>query len=211
MESRSLIPFYRVGLVLDLALKNGVATMKALTLLAFLAVPLLAQFDPATFKSPPAQYRGHAMWSFPLTTLSESYIASGIEEMAKLNYGGFFIEPGGGPTTGLSDAYIKLFRRGQTDSRGVVYLSDEYFRYYKLAMEEAKKRGLEVVLYDDYSFPTGTVGGQLFSKYPQYAAKSLDMTDAGHHRPSPSRVGDSSGNLYRWGRDEPRYVRSGGY
>lgn len=151
--------------------------MRKLALLIFLATPLLAQFDPATFQSPPVQYRGHAMWSFPLSTLNEGYITSGIEEMAKLNYGGFFIEPGGGPTTGLSDAYVKAFRRGQTDSRGVVYLSDEYFRYYKLAMEEAKKRGMEVVLYDDYSFPTGTVGGQLFSKYPQYAAKSLEMTE----------------------------------
>jgi hypothetical protein len=151
--------------------------MRKLAFLMFLATPLLAQFDPVTFQSPPVQYRGHAMWSFPLSTLSESYITSGIEEMAKLNYGGFFIEPGGGPTTGLSDQYIKLFRRGQADSRGVVYLSDEYFRYYKLAMEEAKKRGMEVVLYDDYSFPTGTVGGQLFSKYPQYAAKSLEMTE----------------------------------
>ena len=132
--------------------------VKHFALLTILAAPLLAQFDPATFLSPPVQYRGHAMWSFPLSTLNESYITSGIDEMAKLNYGGFFIEPGGGPTTGLSDAYIKAFRRGQTDSRGVVYLSDEYFRYYKLAMEEAKKRGMEVVLYDDYSFPTGTVG-----------------------------------------------------
>ncbi len=86
--------------------------------LLFLTTPLLAQFDPAAFQSPPAEFRGHAMWSLPLTTLNESYITSGIEEMAKLNYGGFFIEAGGGPTTGLSDAYIKLFRRGQTDNRG---------------------------------------------------------------------------------------------
>lgn len=44
-------------------------------------------------------------------------------------------------------------------------------------MEEAKKRGMQVVLYDDYSFLTGTVGGQLFSKYPQSGAKSLAMTE----------------------------------
>ena len=47
----------------------------------------------------------------------------------------------------------------------------------KLALEEAKKQGLEVVLYDDYSFPTGTVAGQLYSKYPQHVAKSLEMTE----------------------------------
>lgn len=151
-----------------------------LTIVVFLVTPLLAQrsdFDAAVFKTPPAEFRGHAMWNFPLTTLDEKFIVSGIDEMAKLNYGGFFIEPGGGPTTGLSDAYVKLFRRGQTDNRGVVFLSDEYFRFYKLALEEAKKHGMQVVLYDDYAFPTGTVGGQLFSKYPQYAAKSLDMAE----------------------------------
>src|SRR5690349_900139 len=149
-------------------------------LLALLLAPMLAQtteFDPAVFKTPPSQYRGHAMWSFPLTTLNENYVISGIQEMARLNYGGFFIEPGGGPTTGLSDAYVKLFRRDQRDDRGVVFLSDEYFRFYKLAMEEARKRGMQVVLYDDYSFPTGTVGGQMYSKYPQHMAKSLEMTE----------------------------------
>lgn len=154
--------------------------MKCYMILVFLLAPLLAQtadFDSAVFKTPPVQYRGHAMWSFPLSTLNENYVISGIDEMAKLNYGGFFIEPGGGPTTGLSDAYIKLFRRGQTDDKGVVFLSDEYFRFYKLAMEEAKKHGMQVVLYDDYSFPTGTVGGQMYSKYPQFMAKSLEMTE----------------------------------
>src|SRR5215475_11027428 len=100
------------------------------TLILLSSATAFAQFDPAVFKSPPAQYRGHAMWSFPLSTLNENYVISGIREMAKLNYGGFFIEAGGGPTTGLSDAYIKLFRRGQTDDRGVAFLSDEYFRYY---------------------------------------------------------------------------------
>ena len=44
-------------------------------------------------------------------------------------------------------------------------------------MQEAKKQGLEVVLYDDYSFPSGTAGGLLYSKFPQYVAKSLDMTE----------------------------------
>ena len=63
----------------------------------FLA-PLLgqpAEFDAAVFKALPAQYRGHAMGSFPLTTLNESYVISGIQEMARLNYGGFFIEAAG--------------------------------------------------------------------------------------------------------------------
>ena len=132
--------------------------LRSVIALLFAAASAFAQFDPAVFKSPPPQYRGKAMWSFPLSTLNENYIVSGIGEMAKLNYGGFFIEAGGGPTTGLSEAYLKLFRRPQ-NNQGVVFLSDEYFRFYKLALEEAKKQGLEMILYDDYAFPTGTVAG----------------------------------------------------
>src|ERR1017187_2558952 len=128
----------------------------AATFALFLAGGALAQnqqadFDPKVFQSPPAKYRGHAMWNFNLTNLNEKDIISGIEEMAKLNYGGFFIEAGGRPQPG----------------QGVTFLSDEYFKLYKVAMEEARKLGLEVILYDDYAFPTGTVGGQMASQFPQ--------------------------------------------
>ncbi len=124
-----------------------------------------SEFDPAVFKTPPAAYRGHAMWSFPLGALDERYVVSGIEEMAKLNYGGFFIEASRG-------------RPGAPQgTKPVEFLSPEYFRFYRMALEEAKKRGLEVILYDDYAFPTGTVGGQLAAKYPQHMSKSLNMVE----------------------------------
>ena len=144
-------------------LQQSISAVRRLAMFVLPVAALLAQgnpFDPAIFKAPPAMYRGHAMWNFNLSTLNEPSIVSGIQEMAKLNYGGFFIEAGGGQ-----------------NNQGVAFLGDEYFRFYKIALEEAKKQGLEVVLYDDYAFPTGTVGGQLRSKFPQYAAKSLDMTE----------------------------------
>jgi hypothetical protein len=144
-------------------------------------------FDPAVFKSPPAQYRGHAMWNFNLTTLNNDAILAGIKEMAGLNYGGFFIEAGGGPTTGFSDRYMKLIRR-QPSSQGTVFLSDQYFNFYRTALEEAKKLGLEVVLYDDYSFPTGTAGGHFFSEHPELVAKSLDMSEIDVEGPVQSRL-----------------------
>ena len=139
-----------------------ISAVRRLAMFLWPVAALLAQsnaFDPAIFKAPPAMYRGHAMWNFNLSTLNEASVVSGIQEMAKLNYGGFFIEAGGRP------------------NQGVVFLSDEYFQFYKIALEEARKQGLEVILYDDYAFPTGTVGGQLYSKYPQYVAKNLDMTE----------------------------------
>ncbi len=63
-------------------------------------------FDPAIFKTPPARYRGHAMWNFNLTTLNEKDVVSGIQDMAKLNYGGFFIEAGGRPQPGQGVPFL---------------------------------------------------------------------------------------------------------
>jgi hypothetical protein len=34
-----------------------------------------------------------------------------------------------------------------------------------------------MVLYDDYAFPTGTVGGQMLAKYPQYVARNLNIVE----------------------------------
>jgi hypothetical protein len=142
-------------------------------LLAAAAAAAFGQtLDPAIFKSPPATYRGHAMWNFNLNTLDENSVITGIQEMARLNYGGFFIEAGGQPQNG----------------RGAEFLSDEYFRYYKLAMEEAKKQGLEVILYDDYRFPTGTVGGQLRVQHPEDMSKSLNLSEKDVNGPARTEL-----------------------
>jgi len=154
---------------------------------ALLAQPAPDPFDPALFKNPPADYRGHAMWGFNLSKLTEDAVISSIRNMAKTQHGGFFIEATAGPTTGLSEAYLKLSRRKPSDE-GVVYLSDEYFRFYKLALEEARKNGLSVLLYDDWSFPTGTVAGQLYSKHPQHVAKILEMTEKDVTGPSQTEL-----------------------
>jgi alpha-L-rhamnosidase len=136
--------------------------IRRFVLLILLSLPLFAQPDPATFLHPPAAYRGHAMWSFPLNTLTDQYVTSGIHDLANLNYGGFFIEAGG-------------IRPGAQPA--VPFLSPEYFRLYNLALAEAKKSGLEVILYDDYAFPSGTAGGQMAEKFPQHMAKSLNMSE----------------------------------
>jgi hypothetical protein len=135
----------------------------AISLLAVWPARAQTAFDPAIFKAPPAAYRGHAMWSFPLNTLNDKYVVDGIQEIARLNYGGFFIEAGGMRPGGPAPL--------------VPFLSPEYFRLYNVALEEAKKQGLEVILYDDYAFPTGTAGGQLAAKFPQHLAKGLNMSE----------------------------------
>jgi hypothetical protein len=136
-----------------------------------------ADFNPQIFKAPPAQYRGHAMGSINMSRDTPESLAAEVDEAKTLNYGGLFFEPGGTTSLGLSDAYLKRFARGTPGTKGVEFLSPEYFKLYDAGVQQAKKDGLEVVLYDDYSFPSGTAGGLLYSKFPQYAAKSLNMTE----------------------------------
>ena len=47
------------------------------------------------------------------------------------------------------------------------------FKLYKVAVEESKKNGLSVMVY----VSALSAGGLLYTKYPQYAAKSLDMVE----------------------------------
>ena len=133
-------------------------------------------FDLAKFKDPPAEYRGHAMWGFNLSNVTESQIRTGIEGMAGNQFGGFLIEASGGSGRNLPPEYLTALARPLRPD-GIEYMSEEYLSLYRLAMEEAKKRGLTTILYDDWQFPTGTVSGQINTKYPQYMAKRLDMVE----------------------------------
>jgi hypothetical protein len=144
--------------------------------------------DAATFRQPPAQYRGHQMYGyglFNLSTLSEDRIVSAIDKMVKENMGGFAPEPNGGPTTGLPEDYLKATRR-RPSTEGVVYLSDEYFKLYRVALEQARKHGMEVILYDEWTYPTGIVDGQFYANYKQHIAKSLEMVEK--NAAGPARV-----------------------
>jgi hypothetical protein len=134
--------------------------------------------DYALFKEPPPEYRGHRWFTYNLGTITGQSVIAGIEQAIKSDsYGSFMITPSGGPTTGLSQAYLKGSRR-PPNSNGVAYLSEEYFRLYRLAIEEGLKRGFPLrVLYDELQYPSGMAGGLLYSKYPQDAAKSLEVVE----------------------------------
>ena len=137
-------------------------------------------FNTDIFRNPPAQYRGHAMWGFVLsdTTVTEARIISEIKKLKTDNFGGFFIWAAGGGTKNLDDTYIRRASGWSEFSKeGIEYLSEEHFKLYKLAVEQAKKNGLDIILYDDYFFPTGTVAGQLYMKHPEKMAKRLDMAE----------------------------------
>ena len=63
-------------------------------------------------------------------------------------------------------------------SMGVDFMSPEFLKQYKVAVDEAGKLGLKMCLYDELWFPSGSAGGLLASKHPEALGKRLDMLAA---------------------------------
>lgn len=130
------------------------------------------------FENPSAEFKGIRWGGFDLSNLTDSNAVRAMRAGAESKmWGSTLLGPGGGPTTGLSEAYLKASRRTPSD-KGVTYLSEEYFRIYKLAIEEGIKYNFPVsTLYDEWNYPSGIVGGQFYSKYPEDAAKSIEIAE----------------------------------
>ncbi|MBS1854177.1 MAG: hypothetical protein JST11_02340 [Acidobacteria bacterium] len=145
--------------------------------------------DYTLFKDPPGEYRGTRWFTFRLSNITEESVRGGIDAAARMNaYGSFMITPDGGLTTGLSADYMKYSRR-QPSTAGVAYLSEEYFRLYRAAIEEGQRDRLPLrVLYDELQYPSGMAGGLLYSKYPEAAAKSLELAERDIAGPARAEV-----------------------
>ena len=57
------------------------------------------------------------------------------------------------------------------------YLSDEYFARYGDILNTARDLGMEVILYDDTGFPSGSAGGKFRKLFPNDTMKRLDMAE----------------------------------
>lgn len=58
-------------------------------------------------------------------------------------------------------------------SRRVGYLTEEYFRLVRLAVDECARLGLAVMLYDEASYPSGSANGAVVERDPEFAARCL--------------------------------------
>jgi hypothetical protein len=139
----------------------------------------LEEFDYATFKESPLAFRGTTMWGYDLSTVTDATLTAGVDAQARKGYGGFLIGNEGGNGNNLDPAYKEQAKPFfHFTNGGEEFLSDEFFRHYRLAIEEGKKNNLPLTtFYDDYEYPTGTAAGQVYMKYPQHMAKRLDMTE----------------------------------
>jgi len=58
---------------------------------------------------------------------------------------------------------------------GVDFMSPEFLKQYKVAVDEAGRLGMKMCLYDEFWFPSGSAGGLLAKTSPEALGKRLDM------------------------------------
>ena len=111
----------------------------------------------ATFKEVglPGQgmaYRGMPFWSWN-DTLSEEELRHQIREMKRAGLGGYFMHS----RTGLVTHYM----------------GEDWMKSIEICIDEGRRLGMQAWLYDEDGFPSGTAGGMVPSRGPEYARKVL--------------------------------------
>lgn len=105
------------------------------------------------FKNPPKEFRGKPFWSLN-GKLEKEELLRQINVMKQMGFGGFFIHS----RTGL-----------QTE-----YLGEEWFSFVEDCCVEAKRLDMEVWLYDEDRWPSGSAGGLVTMK-PEFRQKFIGM------------------------------------
>lgn len=60
----------------------------------------------------------------------------------------------------------------------IPYLSQRYLHFVRFAVEEAARRGMRVVLYDEAMYPSGAAHGMVAAENPEWASRCLTMETA---------------------------------
>lgn len=141
--------------------------------LLIVGIQLTAQEKSAdwktSFANPPTHFRPVPFWHIN-GKLTTAEIEKQMEAAKSLSgFGGVTVlpvsagkqHPTGKPTPGMEPAF----------------LSDEFFARYLDILEAAKKRGMQVILYDDIDFPSGSAGMKMKELYPDDMLKYLKKTD----------------------------------
>lgn len=124
-----------------------------------------AQIDKQKFACPEKRYRPIPLWFWNNVNINAQDLLFQFRRMIKEDgYGGCAVLPFG-----------KNFRPE--------YLSDRYFDLYKTLLEEAQNLGAYVSLYDEFGFPSGSMGAhadgvpRFMNKYPNATIKRLDKLE----------------------------------
>ena len=118
------------------------------------ALPERAPLTPAQlrsgFNNPPAENRSMPLWVWN-DEMEWPRLAEQLAQFKAQGMGGVFIHPRPGLMT--------------------EYLGSDWFRLWKQSVEEGKRLGIEVNIYDENSYPSGFSGGHVPSIAPDTAAQ----------------------------------------
>ncbi len=159
--------------------------------------PALADMG-ADFKDPPPALRPMPFWHLNGTLTTAEINAQLKATRDQSGFGGVAVLP-----------------VGQTLPK---YLSDDYFARYGDILRAARELGLEVILYDDTGFPSGSAGGQLQQLFPDDTMKRLDLAEAdvqgpadfSRELPAGTLMGVVAMNTQTWQRLDITAAASGG-
>ncbi|NQU55573.1 MAG: hypothetical protein HQ522_23895 [Bacteroidetes bacterium] len=119
---------------------------------------LLAQTINKEFIDPPREFSVMPFW-FWNDTLKSDEIVRQIADFDEHGVYGFVIHPRMGLPIGTK------------------FLSPEMLSFMQVAIEEAERRDMKVILYDEGSYPSGSCEGQVVAKNPAHAARGLIKID----------------------------------
>jgi hypothetical protein len=111
----------------------------------------------AVFANPPAEYSSAPFWVWN-DTMTDELVVTTLRDLAGQGIRQVFIHPRPGLTT--------------------PYLSEEWFRLWKVALGEAKRLGIIVWIYDENSYPSGFAGGFVPKEMPESRGIGLKIEEA---------------------------------
>lgn len=110
----------------------------------------------ANFKSPPSEY-GMILWWGWDGPMTDTVIKRDLDRIKEMGFRGVMVEAGYGMTA--------------------KYLSPEWFTLVKIAVEEAKTRGMRVWIEDEGKYPSGFAGGKFSNERPDLKMQGLVVTE----------------------------------
>lgn len=167
-------PNHRSTTAGTLAAVAAVATGTLLSAIFVSAAPPDAESLQRDFADPPAQWKSRPLW-FWNGPLDQSTTSAIMEKSVESGYFGFGILP--------------------TKDTGVPFMSPEYLRHYRHAVDTAARLGLKMCLYDEFWFPSGSAGGLLKERYPEALSKRLDLVETAFAGPAPVNLEIPAGAL----------------
>lgn len=110
------------------------------------------------FLNPADEFTPIPFW-FWNDKLETSKIISQIQDFHQKGISGFVLHP----------------RMGIPED--IIYLSDYFLELVKVAVEEASRLGMSVILYDEAMYPSGSAKGMVVKDNPEYASRGLKMLE----------------------------------